>query len=294
MRITRLELVHRSNAAELMAIVDAHGWPGRALVVDARRRGKAHRGALDGRAPRDATGAALVEQAANMGEVPSWHAAHLVDRVRVFEGQPQRYGTQLDGDDQGALGRGRAGRARRGGCLARGARLAAARRPARACEGEGSGSYPGRESVEAGRRELAAWAKRTGWRGLGRSRERAALAQRTRWARAEALAARPPSRGGEYHVARPKTEVHVLRRRWRSQRAHLSQASLEDAPLAVVADQLQRAHQAALGRLEIAQSAREVGAGRIQQVPPRVRRPKWQQSRAMIAPNTGVFTSPIR
>jgi hypothetical protein len=41
--------------------------------------------------------------AAQRGEVPAWQVAMLEDRIRTFEGRPQRYGTQFDWDTSGQL-----------------------------------------------------------------------------------------------------------------------------------------------------------------------------------------------
>ena len=35
--------------------------------------------------------------------VPAWQPAMLEDRIRVFEGRPQLYGTQLEPDEQGNM-----------------------------------------------------------------------------------------------------------------------------------------------------------------------------------------------
>lgn len=160
-----LERVHQRNAAQLMAIVDAHGWPGRALVgdagADAAWRIAQH---SIGAPPVMRRAAALASEAQKTGDVPGWHAAYLVDRIRVFEGRPQLFGTQLDWDDQGALGVVALEDA--ASVDARRAALGLpplAEQVARAREKEATG-YPGRDAVEAERRELAEWAKRAGWR----------------------------------------------------------------------------------------------------------------------------------
>jgi hypothetical protein len=44
-----------------------------------------------------------LEAAAARSEVPAWQPAMLEDRIRVFEGKLQRYGTQLQVDDEGEL-----------------------------------------------------------------------------------------------------------------------------------------------------------------------------------------------
>jgi hypothetical protein len=160
-----LQMVHRRNAAELMAIVDAHGWPGRALVGDAGAEAAwriAQHSIGEPHVMRRAV--ALVRAALEAGDVPGWHGASLVDRIRVFEGRPQVYGTQLDWDDQGALGV--VDLEDPPGVDSRRAALGLpplAEQIARARENEAS-AYPGRETIEAERRELAEWAQRTGWR----------------------------------------------------------------------------------------------------------------------------------
>lgn len=96
--------VHRLNAARLAAVLDRHGWPGKSLVGDdgsaaawlllqhsvgdrpLMRRGLQRLGTL---AP---------------GEVDPARLAMLEERVRAFEGRPQRYGTQYDWDEDGLLG----------------------------------------------------------------------------------------------------------------------------------------------------------------------------------------------
>lgn len=100
----RMEAVHRSNAAYLAAVVDRHGWPGATMVGDdgadaawliaqhAIGEPDFQRRCLD-----------ALETAAERGEVPRWQPAMLEDRIRVFEGKAQRYGTQLAVDDDGML-----------------------------------------------------------------------------------------------------------------------------------------------------------------------------------------------
>ena len=46
---------------------------------------------------------AAVLEAVERGEAEPWTWACLEDRIRAFEGRPQRYGTQFDWDDEGTL-----------------------------------------------------------------------------------------------------------------------------------------------------------------------------------------------
>jgi hypothetical protein len=97
-----MEAVHRENAARLAAIVDTQGWPGRSQVGD------------DGasaawRILQHAIGEPalmrrlfpVVHAAASRGEADPAEVAMLDDRIRVFEGRPQRYGTQFHWNDDG-------------------------------------------------------------------------------------------------------------------------------------------------------------------------------------------------
>lgn len=93
----QMEAVHRRNARRLLEIVDVLGWPGRTQVGDA---------AADAawRIAQHAIGepslmrrfAAEVAAAVDRGDADPKHLAMLTDRIRVFEGRPQIYGTQYD------------------------------------------------------------------------------------------------------------------------------------------------------------------------------------------------------
>ena len=93
----RMEQVHRANAQALRDLIRTHGWPTELLA-----------------SPDGAAAAWLVAQhsigepafmrecrdrleaASVAGLVPKWQFAYIDDRIRIFEGKPQRYGTQLD------------------------------------------------------------------------------------------------------------------------------------------------------------------------------------------------------
>jgi len=100
----RMARVHQRNAERLRRIIESVGWPGYDLV-----------------GPEGAEAAWLILQhaisepdllrralpllvtAAREGKADPAHAAMLEDRIRFFEGRPQRYGTQLDWDADGNL-----------------------------------------------------------------------------------------------------------------------------------------------------------------------------------------------
>ncbi len=92
-----MEAVHRANAARLRELVDANGWPGRAQVG-------AEAASAAWRIVQHAIGEPvflramlpLLAEAAARGDVELVEVAMLDDRIRVFEGRLQRYGTQYD------------------------------------------------------------------------------------------------------------------------------------------------------------------------------------------------------
>jgi hypothetical protein len=98
----RMAEVHRANAARLREIIAEFGWPGHALVGE---RG-AH---ATWRIAQHAIGEPsfmrrcrdLLAAASARGDTPRWQFAFIDDRIRVFEGRPQRYGTQLRGGPDG-------------------------------------------------------------------------------------------------------------------------------------------------------------------------------------------------
>lgn len=92
----KLEELHRANSSRLRQMIAVFGWPGTALVGD-RGAKAAWRIALHSiseppfmRQCRD-----LIDAASQQEDVPRWQFAIIDDRIRVYEGRPQRYGTQL-------------------------------------------------------------------------------------------------------------------------------------------------------------------------------------------------------
>ncbi len=92
----RLEEIHRANASRLRQIIAVFGWPGWSLVGE-KGANAAWRIALHCisepdfmRQCRD-----LINTATQNADAPRWQYAIIDDRIRVYEGHPQRYGTQL-------------------------------------------------------------------------------------------------------------------------------------------------------------------------------------------------------
>ena len=100
----RMERIHARNARRLRRIIESVGWPGTDLVgsdgAEAAWLILQHAIAEPGLLRRALP---LLQAAAREGQASPRHAAMLEDRIRFFEGRPQRYGTQFDWDAEGNL-----------------------------------------------------------------------------------------------------------------------------------------------------------------------------------------------
>jgi hypothetical protein len=92
----RVDELNRANSSRLRQIIAVFGWPGVTLVGDKGARA-AWRVALHSynepefmRQCRD-----LIDRATQAGDAPRWQFAMIDDRIHVYEGKAQRYGTQL-------------------------------------------------------------------------------------------------------------------------------------------------------------------------------------------------------
>lgn len=99
-----MEAVHDENAALLMRAFDAIGWPAR------RDYGDDGAGAAFlilqhaiGHPDLQRRGLALILDAIPEGQANPLDAAYLSDRIAIFEGREQTFGTQFDWDANGQL-----------------------------------------------------------------------------------------------------------------------------------------------------------------------------------------------
>jgi hypothetical protein len=102
LELSRVDVAHTDRLRE---IVDEFGWPGRSLVG---AKG-AHDAWLlaqhaDKQLDFQRRVLALLEEAVTAGEAEPKHLAYLTDRVRIAEGRPQLYGTQMFGAGDGDFG----------------------------------------------------------------------------------------------------------------------------------------------------------------------------------------------
>jgi hypothetical protein len=102
----RLREIHERHALRLQEIIHENGWPGCSIVGDDGARAAwfiaQHAIALPAFL-RDCL--KLQERAAACGEIPGWQPAFLLDRIRMYEGKPQVYGTQFLPDENGVPSR---------------------------------------------------------------------------------------------------------------------------------------------------------------------------------------------
>ncbi|MEC4018188.1 DUF6624 domain-containing protein [Streptomyces sp. H27-D2] len=90
------------NTAALKRITAEWGWPGRTLVgAEAAEAAWLLVQHADGDPDFQAHALDLLDDAVYLGEAEPRHFAHLTDRTRIAQGQPQLYGTQYRNDEQG-------------------------------------------------------------------------------------------------------------------------------------------------------------------------------------------------
>jgi hypothetical protein len=101
----RMEDVHRRHGARLLEIIEARGWPGRSVAGDDGSRAAwlilQHAISMPS---LQRWGLEILKAEGARGEVDGAQVAMLEDRIRVFEGRKQVYGTQYDWDEHGEIG----------------------------------------------------------------------------------------------------------------------------------------------------------------------------------------------
>lgn len=101
-----MEAAHVKHTARLRELIAEHGWP----AVDVAGADGAEAAWLIaqhaiGEPDFMRQARKLVRGCAEEGRVPRWHAAYLEDRIALYEGQPQRFGTQGVDDARDGLDR---------------------------------------------------------------------------------------------------------------------------------------------------------------------------------------------
>ncbi len=102
--ISILNEMHQSHADRLKAIIAEHGWPGHALVG---HEGNTYAWRIAQHATCDLEFQRwvlmLIKDAVARRDAPMAHEAQLEDLIRITEGRPQLYGTQLEIDADGLM-----------------------------------------------------------------------------------------------------------------------------------------------------------------------------------------------
>jgi len=91
----QMEEVHRKNASRLKQIILEHGWPDRDLVGEEGTLAAwliAQHAIGDPEFQKSAL--TLIQQKVEHRRVPAAQEAYLSDRIAMYEGRPQKYGTQ--------------------------------------------------------------------------------------------------------------------------------------------------------------------------------------------------------
>jgi hypothetical protein len=93
--VPRMEEVHQKNAARLRKFIEDYGWPAENIAgKDGAEAAWLITQHAIGEPSFQHETLALLRECAAEGRVPDWHAAYLEDRIAMYEGRPQLYGTQ--------------------------------------------------------------------------------------------------------------------------------------------------------------------------------------------------------
>ncbi|HTS35208.1 MAG TPA: DUF6624 domain-containing protein [Candidatus Solibacter sp.] len=90
-----MEAVHIKNAARLRGLISAHGWPAEDIAgKDGAEAAWLIAQHAIGEPEFQRHVLTLLRECAAAGRTPAWHAAYLEDRIALYEGRPQRFGSQ--------------------------------------------------------------------------------------------------------------------------------------------------------------------------------------------------------
>jgi len=103
--VPRMEAVHVRNAARLRELIALHGWPAEDMAGEdgAKAAWFIVQHAV-GEPEFQRQMLVRLRECAAQGRVPGWHAALLEDRIEMYEGRPQRFGSQwVDSPEDGRI-----------------------------------------------------------------------------------------------------------------------------------------------------------------------------------------------
>ena len=99
--VPRMEAVHVNNAGRLRQLIAEHGWPAEDIAgKDGAEAAWLIAQHSVGEPEFQETVLRLLKECAAAGRNPAWHAAYLEDRIAMYEGRPQRYGSQWFDDSR--------------------------------------------------------------------------------------------------------------------------------------------------------------------------------------------------
>ena len=102
----RMQAMHIKNAARLRELIAQHGWPAEDLAgPDGAEAAWLIAQHSIGEPEFMRTALGLIRACVGQGRAPARHAAYLEDRIALFEGRPQRFGTQTTDDPCDGLSR---------------------------------------------------------------------------------------------------------------------------------------------------------------------------------------------
>jgi hypothetical protein len=102
----RMEAVHVANAARLRELIAEHGWPAEDIAgKDGAEAAWLIAQHAIGEPQFMKQALQLLRACAEQGQVPLWHVAYLEDRIALYEGRPQRFGSQYIDDPRDGLPR---------------------------------------------------------------------------------------------------------------------------------------------------------------------------------------------
>ena len=104
--VPRMEAVHIKNAARLRELITQHGWPGEHIAGEDGAEAAwliAQHAVGEPDFQREVL--RLLRDSAAARHCPAWHAACLEDRIALYEGRPQRFGSQWIDDARDGRGR---------------------------------------------------------------------------------------------------------------------------------------------------------------------------------------------
>lgn len=99
--VPRMEAVHIKNAARLRELIDQYGWPAEDIAgKDGAEAAWLIAQHAVGEPNFQKHVLQLLNDCAARGRTPAWHAAYLEDRIAMYEGRPQRFGSQWIDDSR--------------------------------------------------------------------------------------------------------------------------------------------------------------------------------------------------